>query len=278
MYMPTGKPITTELKQQVVLHYQSHPMTISNLAKDFGLSNPTIIKILDEYHIQRYKKAKIYNPELIENYFEDINSEFKAYYLGFIITDGNVFKDKSKSNRQASISITQNIQDEYILQKFLDEVKSKTSIGHDGRGCSRAAVRSNKMAEDLLKYGVCEQKTTSCYLPILDDKYMNHLIRGILDGDGNIKAHQTNVNNRFAHAISFCGTHKLMNDIGDYVSQRFHIIKPKVYDYDDRRLSEIKWQRKEDMYTIGEWLYGDATVFLRRKYDKYLCFKEHYGY
>jgi hypothetical protein len=39
---------------------------------------------------------------------------------------------------------------------------------------------------------------------------MNHLIRGIFDGDGSIRAIQTDKNNRFAHYINFCGTHKLM--------------------------------------------------------------------
>jgi hypothetical protein len=44
------------------------------------------------------------------------------------------------------------------------------------------------MAEDLSKYGVVPRKSYYTYLPKIDDKYMNHLIRGILDGDGSIRA------------------------------------------------------------------------------------------
>lgn len=61
------------------------------------------------------------------------------------------------------------------------------------------------MANDLQKYSVVPRKTLITYLPDIDDKYMNHLMRGILDGDGGIRAEQTIKNNRFAHYIAFCG-------------------------------------------------------------------------
>lgn len=44
------------------------------------------------------------------------------------------------------------------------------------------------MAKDLSKYGVIPRKTLVSFLPTIDDQYMNHLIRGILDGDGSIRA------------------------------------------------------------------------------------------
>ena len=69
---------------------------------------------------------------------------------------------------------------------------------------------------------------------------MSHLIRGILDGDGNIQA-KLNKDNRFLHSISFCGSHKLMEDISNYCTNELQLnVKPQVYDYQDRELSEIK--------------------------------------
>jgi hypothetical protein len=53
-------------------------------------------------------------------------------------------------------------------------------------------------------------------------------------------------------------------------------VKPNVYDYADRNLSDIKIQNIEDIYTIGEWLYKDATIYLVRKKETYTRFKEHY--
>ena len=273
--MPTGIPITEELKKDVIEFYTSKPISIKKTANHFKLSDPTIIKILDEYKIPRHKKALVYSPNMNEHYFENIDTEAKGYYIGFLITDGNVFVPKD--GRQSSISITQSQEDEYILQRFADEIGVSGNIGHDGRGCSTVAIRSDIMANDLKKYGICENKTLTTTLPILNDDVMPHVIRGVLDGDGNIKSHQTSTRNRYAHAISFCGTHSLMENIRDFLVDKLGIFRSNVYDYEDRHLSEVKWQSVNDMFLIGEYLYGDANIYLKRKYDKYIEFKTHYG-
>ena len=270
--MPS-KIITEDLKQNIINYYLSYPMTLSQVEKQFNLSHPTISKILKD--IPKYSKAKINNPELKEHFFETVDNEEKAYFLGLLIADGNVFKDNT--GRQASISITLDLEDEYMLLKFKEVLNANTNIGYDGRGCGQIAIRSDLMAMDLKKYGVVPRKSLTTYLPQIDDKYMNHLIRGILDGDGSIQAEQTQINNRFAHYIGFCGNKQLMIDISNYCSKLNLNTIPKVYTYQDKNLSDIKIQAKEDMYILGEWLYKDATIFLQRKKDKYELFKSHYN-
>ena len=95
--------------------YKSKPMSLKEVGEKFELSPPTIIKILKD--IPKYPKAKINNSNLIEDFFKEINTEEKAYFLGLIISDGNVFKDET-SGRQASISITLDLNDEYMLNAF----------------------------------------------------------------------------------------------------------------------------------------------------------------
>jgi hypothetical protein len=153
-----------------------------------------------------------------EHFFQKIDCEENAYFLGLLISDGNVFKDDT--GRQASISITLDLKDEYMLMKFKETVQTNTAIGHDGRGCGQIAVRSNIMAEDLAKYGVVPRKSYNTYLPEIPDEYMPHLLRGIFDGDGSILAKPSpkeDGHNRFLHSISFCGTHQLMEDISNYI-------------------------------------------------------------
>lgn len=275
--MPTGKPITAEIAENVIKYYKSKPMTIRKCASDCGLSSPTIIKILDSYSIKRYKKAKVYSPNLREDYFDEIDTEDKAYFLGLIIADGNVHLDNSKSNRQASISITQSETDQYILELFLRELSSTTTIGHDGRGTCQVAIRSNLIASALKKYGVIPNKTLCAYLPKnIDKKYMAHLIRGIMDGDGNITSTFTSAG-KHKHAISFCGTHELMNNISSYLHKTIGVTESTVYDYRNRHLSEVKWQSIEDVLAIGNWLYDNATIYLFRKKEIFQNFKSHYG-
>lgn len=271
-----SKIISEKLKNEIIAFYQSKPMTLKEVADRFNLSNPTIGKILKD--VPRYTKAKIKNPNLDEYFFESIDSEAKAYFLGLLIADGNVFKDGT--GRQASISITLDLKDEYMLNKFKESLNANTSIGKDGRGCGQIAVRSNIMAQDLAKYGVVPRKTELTFLPEnIPEDFMPHLIRGIFDGDGSIQAklNEKDDRNRFLHSISFCGTHRLMEQISEYCYRTLNLnIKPKVYDYADRNLSDIKIQNIEDIYALGEWLYKDATIYLIRKKESYTRFKEHY--
>ena len=271
------KIITEELKQEIINYYLSKPMGLKQVENKYNLSHPTISKILKD--VPKYTKAKINNPNMKEHFFQEINCEENAYFLGLLIADGNVFKDNT--GRQASISITLDLKDEYMLQKFKEILQANTSIGHDGRRCGQIAIRSNIMAEDLAKYGVIPCKSYHTYLPEIPNPYMWHVLRGIFDGDGSILAKPSpnkDGHNRFLHSISFCGTHKLMEDISNYLYQNLAFKqKPTVYDYKDRQLSELKIQNVDDIYLFGTSIYKGATIFLNRKYKTFLDFKQHYN-
>lgn len=265
--------VTEELKNQIIKEYLKKPITLNELANKFNLTYPTIWKVLK--NTPKYSKAKIKNPNLKEDYFENIDSDDKAYFLGLIISDGNVFTDNT--GRQSSISITLDLGDEYMLNNFKNAVLTNTVVAKDGRGTGQIAVRSNVMAKDLAKYGVIPRKSFFTYLPEINEKFYGSLIRGIFDGDGSIEAKQTNKRNKFLHCISFCGTHKLMQDISDLIYTKLSLsFKPKVYDYKNRNLSEIKIQRFEDIKKLGLWMYGNSSLFLIRKRKLFDYFMKHY--
>lgn len=267
------KNIKVKLRNEIIKYYLSYPMTIKQVSEEYNLCCPTISKILKD--IPKYPKSQINNPCLEEHYFNIIDNEYKAYFLGLLISDGNVFKDKT--GRQNSISITLDLEDKYLLEKFKECIRTNTIIAKDGRGCGQIAIRSNIMAKDLEKYGVVPRKSFKTYLPIISDIYMKDLIRGIFDGDGSIIS-KLNHDNRFLHCISFCGTHKLMEDISSYIYKNLKLNqKPKVYDYKDRKLSEIKIQNKLDILVFGEWIYNDCQIFMKRKKKIYNDFKKHYN-
>ena len=268
------KVITEELKQEIIKFYRESPKSLNQVIEKFGLSLPTVSKILkDEV---KYSKSKIFNPDMIEDYFSIVDSECKAYFLGLIIADGNnIFIDKS-GNRQASISITLDKKDKYMLERFKDELKINTTVASDSRGCYQIAARSNKMADDLSKYGVVPNKSLITFLPILDkEELMPHLIRGIMDGDGSIFV--KNTDKKFIHAISFCGSNGLMADISSYLYDNLILTaKPSVYNYSDRVLSEIKIQKKDDILKFGNWIYDNSSIHLLRKRENYNLFLKHY--
>lgn len=274
--MPTGRPLTYQLKQQVVKTYLDHPITLQLCSKQFGLSSPTIAKILDEYKISRYHKVMLYNPELDEHYFHFIDSPQKAYFLGLLLTDGNVFRSQPNQHSANAVSLTLCDDDSYLLDAFSKAIKSQRKITSDGRGCSTISICSRTMCDDLAKYGIVPQKTLTVRLPQINQLYMSHLIRGIIDGDGCIRFAYYPKIRKYVRVISICGTEQLMYDISHTIYDILGIKSHKIYTYTNRHLSETRYNATSDIIKLGEWLYQDADIYLKRKYQKYLEIKNHY--
>ena len=74
--MPIGKPITDDVRRDVIDFYLSKPMTHKCVCEKFNLSEPTVLKILK--NTPKYAKSKIYSPDLNESIFEEINDEMSA--------------------------------------------------------------------------------------------------------------------------------------------------------------------------------------------------------
>ena len=266
------KVITEKIEHEIVSYYTLKPTSYQDVCDKFDLSRPTIQKILYKYNIPIYSNNLIFNPNLNENYFENIDTPNKAYFLGLIISDGNVFVPEN--NRQAVTSITLNEYDEYILYNFLQEIGSSREIAHDGRGASTAYTLSNKMVYDLGKYGIIPRKSFYTYLPILPHHLMPHLIRGILDGDGSV---QTRIwKNKFIHSVGFCGSEILMNNIKDYLTPILNLTDVSVYSYKDRLLSMLTWGSYKDIESLYYYLYYDAEIYLLRKRQNFNIILDHY--
>lgn len=263
-----SRNISNQVKMEMRNDYKNNPVTIVALARKYNVSAPTAGKICKD--LPKWRKTIIFSPNLQEDWFEIIDTEEKAYYLGLFFTDGNVY---TSNKTQAVCSITQKEEDDYILRRWLRLVESNRKISHDGRGCSQASVLSNKMKKDLSKYGVTLSKTSRDVLPQIPTHLMPHLIRGIFDGDGNIEAKwyiPSDGRHRFKHKISFCGSRGLMEDINDFLCKTLSLDVPRLpYDYKNKRLSEIQYTNYNDIEKIGDYLYGEATIFLYRKKELY---------
>lgn len=268
-----SKHIDKNIKEKIVEFYKSKPMTITNVAKKFGYCNPTIMKILDEYHIKRYNKVQLYSPNLNENYFHNIDTEYKAYFLGLILTDGCIYNTKG---RQSLVSLTLQNQDKYLLECFVKEIKSNKKITSDNRGCSEINILSNNMVDDLKRYGLHERKSLDIMFPNnIKNELYPHLIRGILDGDGSVSYYAKPNRRTHSKAIRFCkGNSKFLEDMVDYLYDNIGIDKVNIYHEKDKYQTykntwSIRYSKKESMKKLIEYIYDDAHIYMKRK--KHLC-------
>lgn len=129
--------------------------------------------------------------DICHDFFENIDSEIKAYLLGFYVADGNVFKKRN------TLTIAQNINDKEIIDLYREHIgpncriyipqKSESYI--NGKKYHRSAIyltiSSAKLIQPLIDMGYGDRKTyKELNMPDLSDELLIHFIRGYFDGDG----------------------------------------------------------------------------------------------
>lgn len=118
-----------------------------------------------------------------EDYFDCIDSFDKAYYLGWIMADGNV----SITNGQYSLKIHIAIKDKELIDNFLSTIQStnKTKVRNGKNTSYYVSLTSRHMCESLMNYGIIPHKTGLEVFPKdIPKEYYRDFIRGVFDGDG----------------------------------------------------------------------------------------------
>jgi len=203
-----------------------------------------------------------------DNFFEKIDSEAKAYYLGLLYADGYI----NNLDNYNYVELTLLISDKEILEKFYNELKSnrKIIIIEKKTGLyARLVINSEKIVSDLIKLGCTNKKTHTLKFPEnLDDDLIHHMIRGFFDGDGCIWSNKNNDYN-----IQFDGNYDFLIGIEKYFIKKLNVNK-KI------KLSKRHLERKDNIVilkyggnnitkAIYNLLYYKATLFFIRKKNKF---------
>ena len=200
-----------------------------------------------------------------ENFFENIDSERKAYWLGFIYADGNV------TGNRLRIEIM--YQDKYLLEELNKDLESNNKIcncesthKYNGYLINKNNVYigycSDKLVSDLNKLGVVPNKTFKLNsLPPIENELIRHFIRGYFDGDGTVYIDKDGLK------FGFYGQHYLLNDIKNVLIKDIGLANRKIHDKET--LSMVTFSRKQDIQNFYDYIYKDATIFLKRKKNKF---------
>lgn len=198
-----------------------------------------------------------------ERYFEKIDTEDKAYFLGLLYADGNVYL---KRNR---VQITLQNEDTYILEVFKNYIDSTCKLYVD-RGLYRKLIlASEKMCQDLIKLGCVPKKSLILTFPIeeqVPNHLLHHFVRGAFDGDGSIGyVNKTGKEISFTSSESFCNSVKSILE-----SQNIKVSKfSKRYKDKINSAGSIKIYQNNKTFDLFNYMYKDATIYLERKYLKF---------
>jgi len=152
--------------------------SMSEISKLYKISRQSISKILKINNIQIInKRRRIYNPN--HSFFSNINSESKAYMLGFIFADGSIYQNR--------IRIELSSKDKHILEIFSNEIYKLNLVkdfNKNNKSYCLLDIHSEQIKEDLKKYSCISNKSKILTFPNINQNLHNHFIRGLIDGDG----------------------------------------------------------------------------------------------
>lgn len=266
IYGKTNSPVSK--KDSVDLEfckglYLKHNLPIYKIAMLYGVSDATMRTYLlsASIKLKGHKNGK----NCDNNYFEQINTSDKAYFLGLIYADGNVMHNKRKNSKIMQIALTE--EDCYILQIFNECANFKSSLvirhKNDKKPRHSLVVSSERVYDDLVKHGVSERKSSSeLSIPVMDDNFLPHFIRGFFDGDGIAKSNGY---------VGFCGCYTILSELKDVLARKCGLKNNTITYNKMNGIYYIQWASKKDRASFYQYLYNNkANLFLKRKHDKIL--------
>lgn len=211
-----------------------------------------------------------------EFYFDNVDTEDKAYFLGFLYADG--YNDE----RNYSINLSLIETDIAILEKFKGILKSTrplqyVKIKHKVLNIQnqwRLALSSKHMSQQLVKLGCMQAKTFKITFPNwLREDLLRHFIRGYFDGDGSISI------SKHRETFTMVGTESFLEEVQTVLMRELGLNKTKFYKRfpeDGTNITSLIYVGSGSLKKIMDWLYKDASYFLKRKHDTYTTFNEWY--
>ena len=186
------KEFTEEEVNKMINLYHNPTMSLQKIGENFGVSRNVIKRVLVEQNVYNpNRKARKYY--FNENFFEVINTEEKAYWLGFIAADGCIVPPRVGTTSGACLKIRLHPKDREHLEKFILAlnsnlvIKDRINTGFsEGQPCIDLEINSIKMVRDLIDKGIVPHKSLILEPPKIDPKFNLHFIRGYFDGDGSI--------------------------------------------------------------------------------------------
>ena len=227
------------------------------IAKMLGLGKTTINRWSKEVGL-------VFKKHTVNETFFDTFNEKSAYVLGLIYSDGNIAWNTKKG--YYSLTITTSEKDRTHLENIRSLLSSTKPLLYAPKTKSYRLIVNNKnLCLRLMRLGVTPKKSLTINFPEIEENWLKHFIRGIIDGDGNVRYVNRERSPYFEITVAsgsteFCkGLVAAIRDcIGVDANVRKVASNTHVIQYSCSRGKKL-----------AEYIYRDSTIFLMRKHLAY---------
>lgn len=201
--------------------------------------------------IRNPKKKYIFD----ERYFKTIDTEIKAYLLGFIASDGSINK--------SGFNIYVHEKDSDVLYRLKDKICADIPIKPNKNNLKGFSVNSILIRDDICRHLNISPGKKDSIVSIpksIPEELIIHFIRGYFDGDGSVNQINTSSNEWPSPKCSIASTSNVIRrQIREYLN---------IPCCDDGK-EKLEWWSNNALDLMGR-LYNNSTIRMSRKYNLYL--------
>ena len=236
--------------------------SLTQIAKDNNISRWKLTKLLKDSGENIINKHNLL--KFNENYFDVIDTEEKAYWLGFIFADGCIM------SKTYSFELSLSHKDKDHVKKFANAINYSGKI-YTKKHSVTCCLRSKHFWEKLYNCGCIPNKSLILKFPqtnIFKSKSLiKDFIKGYFDGDGCISQHT--YTHTVSPYVSVIGTKDFLKEILNYCNLQ------AKFKHDARHANNtfsLEFSKENGIKFIN-YIYSNSTIHLDRKYNKFLFFK-----
>lgn len=265
------KKIKQDIQSNEIVNLYIEGKSIGAISKIYNRSTNYIVKILNNYNVIDHNR--IYRKYSInESAFENIDTEEKAYWLGFLYADGCI--GNSNDIGRHTIELGLKSVDRNHLVNFLKFISPKDylkiplqfRIHKNGKKLYysyRTWINNKKLANDLKQAGCFTAKSLILKFPNENQVplyLLRHFIRGYFDGDG--------YNSIYSNTLCFgiCGTRDFCCSFEEHLFNLKIINSIQIYQDERSKIFQTSHGGNIQAKKFFDYIYKNASIYLDRKY------------
>ena len=260
------------IEPNLVIKKYEELKNLKSVAKSFNVSLRPIKRILKENNIVLTNRRFNVN----HDYFKVIDSEEKAYWLGFLYADGCVRKTKTGSqvvlklsdkDEEHLVKFKNSLSSEHIISHSINITKTKKGTESKSLNCI-IRINSNQLVNDLILHGCTPKKTFTIESPMISEEYVRHFLRGYYDGDGNFFYSEKT---KLSVVTIVCASKNFRKFIINTISKL-----PNIGNiHEDENRYTIKITNIVGIVEFLSYIYDGSNIELERKKKYYEKYKEY---
>ncbi len=274
-----------KLNKSAIIQAYNNGKSCREIEAIFGINRETIRMMLYRNGIQTRSFHASSKYSINSNYFNNIDEPEKAYWLGWLLSDGNVLE---KNNR---IALSLQIGDIEILHKFKASLQAENPVTirspnaasfingrliKTGPMC-HFSFGNEQIKKDLARYGMLPRKSLTLKFPKIDEQLIPAFLRGFIEGDGYLSI-STWKHGPIRFSLGLVSTKEFIDDAATHFSRLgldLSIYQDKYFSNRNLNVWRASSSKNMDIVKCLDIIYKNHLgFFLSRKYNKYLAMKK----